>query len=145
MRHWDRTRKDGPLTVQVEQMGDRLIVRAVGELSHSTAKTFEAELRMVISGGAPAVELDLGEVGFIDSVGLRSVIRAGNQSARVGGQLRIRRASAPVQRASEWADVQRVVPWSDEASAAVSKVPRALPHDDAAAASPPVLRAVMTT
>ena len=36
------TREDGSLTVQVEQAGDALIVRVVGELSRSTAETFDA-------------------------------------------------------------------------------------------------------
>jgi anti-sigma B factor antagonist len=102
-----------PLIVQVEQAGDALMVRAVGELSRSTAGTFEAELRLAIGGDASTVDLDLGGVGFIDSTGLRSVLRIGNQSLRAGGRLRMRRASAPVQQAIEWGGLERLLPLVD--------------------------------
>ena len=113
MRHWDRTREDGPLTLQVEHAGDALTVRAIGELSRSTAETFEAELRLVISADASTVDLDLGGVGFIDSRGLQSVLRIGNHSLRAGGRLRMRHASAPVQEALEWGGLQRLLPLVD--------------------------------
>jgi len=113
MGNWDRTRKDGPLTVQVEQAGDALMVSAIGELSRSTAETFEAELRLVISGDASTVILDLGGVGFIDATGLRSVVRIANHLLRAGGRPRMRRASAPVQRAIEWGGLERLLPLVD--------------------------------
>jgi anti-anti-sigma factor len=113
MRHWDRTRQDGPLTVKVEHAGDALMVRATGELNRSTAETFEAELRLVISGDPETVELDLGGVGLIDSTGLRSVLRIGNHSLRTGGRLRVSRVSPPVQEAIEGGGLERLLPLVD--------------------------------
>ncbi len=113
MGNWDRTRKDGPLTVQVEQAGDALMVSAIGELSRSTAETFEAELRLVISGDASTVILDLGGVGLIDSTGLRSVVRIANQSLRAGARLRMRRPSASVQQALEGGGLEHLLPLVD--------------------------------
>ena len=52
MDHWNRSRQDGPLTIRMEQAGDMLTVHVIGELGRSTAKTFEAELRLAISGDA---------------------------------------------------------------------------------------------
>jgi anti-anti-sigma factor len=113
MSHWDRTREAGPLTVQVEQADDALTVRAIGDLTRSTAETFEAELRLVISGGAATVDLDLGGVGLIDSTGLRSMLRIEGHSLRAGGRLRMRCASAPVQRAIQRRGLQRLLPLAD--------------------------------
>ncbi len=113
MSNWYRTRKDGPLTVQVEQAGDALMVSAIGELSRSTAETFEAELRLVISGDASTVILDLGGVGFIDPTGMRSVVRIANHSLRAGGRLRLRHASAPVQQGIEWGGLEHLLPLVD--------------------------------
>ena len=79
----------------------------------STAETFDAELRLAIGGDASTVDLDLGGVGFIDSTGLRSVLRIGNHSLRNGGRLRMRRASAPVQQAIEWGGLERLLPLVD--------------------------------
>jgi anti-sigma B factor antagonist len=107
------TRQDGPLTVHVEKAGDALMVRAIGELSRSTAKTFEAALRPVFSGEASTVVLDFSGVGFIDSMGLRSVLRIANHSLRAGGRLRMSRASAPVQQVLKWGGLQRLLPLVD--------------------------------
>ena len=106
-------REDGSLTVEMAQAGDALIVRAIGELSRATAETFEAKLRLAIGGDASTVDLDLGAVAFIDSTGLRSVLRIGNHSLRNGGRLRMRRASAPVQQAIEWGGLQGSLPLVD--------------------------------
>ena len=113
MDHWDRTRQDGPLTIRMEQAGDVLTVRAIGDLSRSTAETFEAELRLAISGDASTVVLDLGDVRFIDSTGLRSVVRIANQSLRAGARLRMRRPSASVQQALEGGGLEHLLPLVD--------------------------------
>jgi anti-anti-sigma factor len=97
----------------MEQAGDTLTVRVIGELSRSTAETFEAELRLAISGDASTVVLDLGGVGVIDSTGLRSVMRIANHSLRAGGRLRMRSASAPVQQALEWGGLEHLLPSVD--------------------------------
>jgi anti-anti-sigma factor len=89
------------------------MVRAIGELNRSTAETFEAQVRLVSSADASAVDLDLGDVGFIDSTGLRSLLRIGNHSLRAGGRLRMRRASAPVRQAIEWGGLERLLPLVD--------------------------------
>ena len=107
------TRHDGVLTVQVEQAGDALMVRAIGELSRSSAETFEAALRPVFSGEASTVVLDFSGVGFIDSMGLRSVLRIANHSLRAGGRLRMSRASAPVQQVLKWGGLERLLPLVD--------------------------------
>ena len=110
MGNWDTIRKDGELTVQAEQAGDTLLVWASGELTRSTAERFEAELRQAIDNDASAVVLDLGAVGFIDSTGLRSVLRIANHSFRDGGRLRMRNASAPVREAIAWGGLERKLP-----------------------------------
>ena len=117
MDHWDRTRRDGPLTIRTEQAGDLLVVRVFGELGRSTAETFEFELRLAISGDASTVVLDLAGLGTIDSTGLRSVVRIANQSLRAGGRLECgghRRPSNKHSRGAAWSICS---PWSSEASA----------------------------
>ena len=113
MEHWDRTRRDGPLTIRMEQAGDLLTVHVIGELGLSTAKTFEAQLRLAISGDASTVVLDLGDVHFIDSTGLRSVVRIANQSLRAGARLRMRRTSPSVQKALKGGGLEHLLPSVD--------------------------------
>ena len=113
MDHWNRSRQDGPLTIRMEQAGDMLTVHVIGELGRSTAKTFEAESRLAISGDASTVVLDLGDVHFIDSAGLQSVVRIANQSLRAGARLRMLRPSASVQQALEEVGLEHLLPLVD--------------------------------
>jgi anti-anti-sigma factor len=56
--------------------GDALIVKAFGEIDLVAAEHFEAEVRWALSGSAASVLIDLTEVWFIDSTGLRVLVDA---------------------------------------------------------------------
>ena len=91
-------REDGRLTVRIEQHGDSLVVRALGELDIATANSLDEELRRVWYCDASPILLDLGEVDFLDSVGVRSLLAAAKYSRETGNRLRIRPDSAAVRR-----------------------------------------------
>jgi anti-anti-sigma factor len=105
--------EDGLLTVRVEPDGDTLVVRAFGEVNLVTAKTLEAELRRAIGGDASAVVLDLGGVGFIDSIGLRVLLLIAKQAHRNGVLLSMMRGSSPVERVIEASGVERLLALAD--------------------------------
>ena len=113
MGNSDITRKDGSLTVQLEQAGDALMLRASGELSHSTAERFEAGLRQAIDADASIVVLDLSGVGFIDSTGLRVLISAAMMSHTSRRELIVLRASAQVRYVIESSGVEDLLPLAD--------------------------------
>jgi anti-anti-sigma factor len=66
------------LTVQSQIEGDSGYVTCRGELDIASAASLLEGLAGVISAGAARVTLDLREVGFVDSSGLRSLIEAHN-------------------------------------------------------------------
>jgi anti-anti-sigma factor len=113
MDRWNRARRDGPLTIRMEQADDLLTVRAIGELDRSNAETFEAELRLAISGDASTVVLDLGDARVTDSTGLRSVVRIANQSLRARARLRMRRPPPSIRRALEGGGLEHLLPLVD--------------------------------
>jgi anti-sigma B factor antagonist len=92
--------EDG-LTVRVEPDGDTLVVRVFGEVNLSNAKTLQAELRRAIGGDASAIVLDLGGVGFIDTIGVRVLLLIAKQARRNGVLLSMLRGSPPVERVIE--------------------------------------------
>jgi anti-sigma B factor antagonist len=55
--------------------GDRRWVRPTGELDLDTAPLLDQELRDARAGGADRLVLDMRELTFMDSTGLRLVIR----------------------------------------------------------------------
>jgi len=75
------TETDGPFQppesfrCESDRDGDRCWVRPVGELDLDTAPVLEQELSAARSAGAQHVVLDLRKLTFMDSTGLRLVIR----------------------------------------------------------------------
>jgi anti-sigma B factor antagonist len=103
-------RKDGRLTVRIERDGDSLVVRALGELDIATANSLDEELRRVWYCDASPIMLDLGEVDFLDSVGVRSLLAVAKNSRENGDRLRIRLASAAVRRVINVVGFERSLP-----------------------------------
>src|SRR3954451_13139268 len=75
-----RLREDAVLSVRVEQEGEGVMVHVSGELDIASAKALEDELRHAIDSDASAVVLDLAGLRFIDSAGLRVLVRAAAHS-----------------------------------------------------------------
>jgi anti-anti-sigma factor len=95
------------VVVECKSAKNTLLVRVRGDLTLSTAEHFEATLRQAIKGRKLDIILELGGVRFIDSRGLRSLLRVANECRGAGRRLRLRRVSAPVWRAIEWGGLQR--------------------------------------
>jgi len=94
-------RSPGPerlFTVRIEEDGASLAVHATGELDIATAQTLEETLRHALDGDVASIVLDVAEVSFIDSWGLRVLLRAAAHSRENGDVLRIRCGSGVVRR-----------------------------------------------
>ncbi len=76
-----------------------IVVR--GEIDMQTATKLEDVLDTVIANGARLVTLDLEQVDFLDSSGLRVILGASNKLADQDGQLLLEGASSAVERVLE--------------------------------------------
>ena len=79
----------GPLTIRIEEHEDSLALRAIGELDISSAPALEDSLLHAFESAAPSVTLDLTEVSFIDTTGLRVVAWAHENSRAEGDRVRM--------------------------------------------------------
>ncbi len=75
-------------------------LRLAGEIDAHTAPTLADALRGLI-GQTSEIELDMAEVTFIDSSGLRVIVESLNQARATDGSLVIRRPSRAVARLLE--------------------------------------------
>jgi anti-sigma B factor antagonist len=66
--------KAGELAVRSTVEGDRHTLALTGELDLATAPALEGDLRAACEAGAGELLLDLSELSFIDSTGLRAVL-----------------------------------------------------------------------
>ena len=96
------------------QEGGDYIVRARGELDLAVSETFEAELETALQSDASAVLLDLRELTFIDSAGIRALLIAVGRSEANGRRLRVtRETSRAVQRSFDLTGIGERLPFSD--------------------------------
>jgi anti-anti-sigma factor len=80
-------------------------VEARGMLDLETAPQLEAHLDTLIDDGAALILLRLGEVEFLDSSGIRTIVRAARRLRSTGGKLLITEASGAAQQVLEIAGV----------------------------------------
>lgn len=84
--------------VTSQQHGDTVHVRLTGELDISTASKVEDELARVEPNRPESIVLDLRNLAFMDSTGLRLLIAADTRARSQGRKLTIVKGPEPVQR-----------------------------------------------
>ncbi|WP_394427794.1 STAS domain-containing protein [Streptomyces sp. SGAir0957] len=83
------------LRVQVVDAGDTVLLRLSGELDIATAPGLQAALTPLTGR---RVELDLGDLTFIDSIGITLLARHHSHAAATGGLLLLVAAGRAVRR-----------------------------------------------
>ena len=100
------------VVVSEEPGGVRITPR--GELDIAT----QAALREVLAhhAGAASLTLDLGELRFVDTSGLRLILETAEAARRDGGAFAVLPGSPAVQRLFELAGVAELVPFRERGS-----------------------------
>jgi anti-anti-sigma factor len=89
----------GPcLEIRTERRGDHLLVTLEGELDLVNAPRWEEELEEIEADSPGTVILDLREITFIDSTGLRALIAADQRARSAGRRLIVVRGAKAVDR-----------------------------------------------
>jgi anti-sigma B factor antagonist len=91
-------------------VGGIVTIRPTGELDIATAARLEAALVADRKPGDRVV-LDLAALEFVDSTGLRAIVRGAEAARRNGWELRLRPGPPPVQRVFEIAGVLGALPF----------------------------------
>ena len=91
------------LTVKVVENKPRVFVVALaGSLDSTTYAALEKKIDYLLAEGeAKVLTLDLADLTFISSMGIRIIFKARKDLARVGGSLCLARIPPPVQKALE--------------------------------------------
>ncbi|MEA2190178.1 MAG: anti-sigma factor antagonist [Solirubrobacteraceae bacterium] len=101
-----------PFCVRVCSDGDEVVVAPAGELDLASAGVLEAEMRALAGAQAKRVVLDLRDVGFMDSTGLRLLISLRNTARRCGQRLLVVPGPACVQRLFELTGTRGLFDWT---------------------------------
>jgi anti-sigma B factor antagonist len=84
--------------IEVRTLPDRVVLCLHGELDLASAPMLAQEIEKASSESAAMVVLDLKELRFIDSTGLRIVLAANERAQERGQEFALTRASEQVQR-----------------------------------------------
>jgi anti-anti-sigma factor len=98
-------------SVRTEQHGEAAVVVPTGELDLATAPALEGALGQAFLSGAARVVLDLRELEFIDSSGLRTLLTARRKAEEAGAQFSLVAGHRGLERTLEIAGVHKVFEW----------------------------------
>jgi anti-sigma B factor antagonist len=100
-------------TVRTEQHGDATVVVPTGELDLATAPALDGALtRAFHSAERARVVLDLRELEFIDSSGLRTLLTARRRADDAGARFSLVAGHRGLERTLEIAGVHKVFTWT---------------------------------
>ncbi len=77
------------MEIAEECVNDVHLVKVTGDLTASSAPELKERLGSMIKAGKKAVLVDMGQVGFIDSSGLGTLVGCLQRSSEAGGVLKI--------------------------------------------------------
>jgi len=84
-------------SVSADELDGRCVLRPVGELDVAAVPEMQARMSKLLEG-CPDLEIDLGEVTFLDSSGLRLLLDAKQRCSQAEGRLTLSNASDDVLR-----------------------------------------------
>jgi anti-anti-sigma factor len=103
----------GDLEIRALRGRHRYVITLVGELDIDGVDRVTEELTRAEATDAAQIVLDLAELRFIDSSGVRLVLEADARSRTNGSRLRLTRGPAAVQRVFVLSGVEDRLPWDE--------------------------------
>ena len=101
--------------LHVERRGSAAILRLSGELDITGADRLETRIKELADDSPDIVVIDLRKVSFMDSTGLRSLLRARALGSEEGWSLTLIRGPKPVHRVLELTRMDEVFDFADGA------------------------------
>jgi anti-anti-sigma factor len=89
------------VTIQQEQVAGQVVLRVTGRMDAESAPQFEEKCRACIAEGLTSLVVDLGELTYISSMGLRSFISVAKALTEKEGALRLCRLKGLVKQVFE--------------------------------------------
>jgi len=105
----ESARRLGSLSLRSMRDGDAHVVELIGELDLDGASAVEEELLAVEASDAESIVVDLSNLEFIDSTGIRLIVMAADRSE--GGRFALLRGPKQVHRVFEITDLADRLPF----------------------------------
>lgn len=98
--HHDTIRVDVEVQLEIQRLAaaDWVLLAAKGEIDLATVGKLESAIGAVLEEGTKRLVIDLNDVSFLDSTGLRTLLAAHTKLEELGGSLAVVVVGGPVQR-----------------------------------------------
>lgn len=108
------------LTVESHQRDGVVVIAITGELDMATAPQLQTHVAELLTGGHNRLVFDLAKVSFCDSTGLSVFVRAKNNCADAGGEIRLAAPQRGVLRILEVSGLVDVLPTFPDVDQAIA-------------------------
>lgn len=108
------------MDLKTESAGGALVLSVGGRLDSQNAQEFEAAARDAIAGAGPAVVLDLAELSYISSAGLRAVLVVAKELRGRGAKFALCALQDPVREVLQLSGFDKIVDVHDTRPAALA-------------------------
>ena len=108
------------VTITRRQVSDQVVFLVSGRMDAENAPQFEKQCRACIAEGLTGLVVDLGELTYVSSVGLRSFISVAKTLQDKGGALRICRLTGLVKQVFEITGLVGCLPVYESVEAALT-------------------------
>jgi anti-anti-sigma factor len=107
------------VTIEQTQFGNKVVLHVAGRMDAENAHQFELRCESCIAEGYTSLIIDLSDLAYISSLGLRSVVAVSKKARDKGGELRICRMTGLVRQVFEITRLSQVFPVHDSVESAL--------------------------
>lgn len=107
------------MNIERVPIGGKVMLRVAGRMDADNAGQFEAACDACISEGFTRLVVDLGDLAYISSMGLRCFVSVAKKLKDKGGELRVCRLTGLVRQVFEITRLTQVFPLHDSVEAAL--------------------------
>jgi anti-anti-sigma factor len=90
------------------------VLEVKGEVDAHTAKVLDKTLMDLLGQGKPRIVMDVSEMSFISSAGIRAILYAHREAVQLGGEVRIAGPTDKIHRILEIAGFKELLKITDE-------------------------------
>ena len=110
------------MEIRTERKGEVLVAGANDRIDGANAREFQEALQSVIQDNDRAVVLDLGQLTYISSAGLRVILLVGKMLQRQNGNLAVCSLTESVREVFSISGFDKIIPTHDSQEDAVASM-----------------------
>ena len=108
--------------IESRQVGDQVVVQVAGRMDAENAPVFETHCESWISKGINNLVIDVGDLAYVSSMGLRGFVAIGKRLHDKGGKLRVCRQTGLVRQVFEITRLDSIFPPHESVETALADI-----------------------